>query len=59
MREFKKTTWKEWVEDVSQEMKEDPMLASSGKEPSPGLTFDWDNDENDYVATGHLNKKIH
>jgi len=59
MKELKKTTWKEWVSNVAQDVKEDPMFASAGKTTTEGLTFDWDSDANDYVATGHLNKKVH
>ena len=59
MKEWQKMTWKEWVTKVSKEMEEDPMLASPEKEVSHGLTFDWDKTEQDYVATGNINKKVH
>ena len=59
MKEWQKMTWKEWVTKVSKEMEEDPMFASPEKEVSHGLTFDWDKTEQDYVATGEINKKVH
>ena len=69
MKNRKKTTWKEWVTKASKEMEKDPMLKKSNevlnvsetikKAKDEGLSFHWDKEEQDYVATGHIHKKVH
>jgi|TARA_R110000751_G_scaffold21498_5_gene61646 hypothetical protein len=60
MKNRKKTTWKEWVTKASKEMEKDPMLKKSNEVlKDEGLSFHWDKEEQDYVATGHIHKKVH
>ena len=72
MKNRKKTTWKEWVTKASKEMEKDPMLKKSNEVlkdsglseltevlKDEGLSFHWDKEEQDYVAMGHIHKKVH
>ena len=59
MKEWQKMTWKEWVRKVSKGVEESPMRGAPEQEAPHCLTFDWDKEEKDYVATGNINKKVH
>jgi hypothetical protein len=58
MKELQKMTWEEWVKGLPRDRRR-PYVCQAYEHVSHGLTFDWDKTENDFVATGTINKKVH